>query len=39
MVNDKEVFRANTVMRCHRFICIGIPTMNHRWDLTQQLHH
>ncbi|AUB44471.1 hypothetical protein COO91_10696 (plasmid) [Nostoc flagelliforme CCNUN1] len=21
MVNDKEVFRANTVMRCHRFIC------------------
>ncbi|MBG1259608.1 hypothetical protein [Nostoc commune] len=22
MVNDKEVFRANTVMRCHRFICI-----------------
>ncbi|WP_375467104.1 hypothetical protein [uncultured Nostoc sp.] len=22
MVNDKEVFRANTVMRCDRFICI-----------------
>ncbi|QFS51355.1 hypothetical protein [Nostoc sphaeroides] len=22
MVNGKEVFRANTVMRCHRFICI-----------------
>ena len=22
MVNEKEVFRANTVMRCHRFICI-----------------
>ncbi|QFS51507.1 hypothetical protein [Nostoc sphaeroides] len=22
MVNDKEVFRTNTVMRCHRFICI-----------------
>ncbi|MCC5633966.1 hypothetical protein LC613_41905 [Nostoc sphaeroides CHAB 2801] len=21
MVNDKEVFRTNTVMRCHRFIC------------------
>ncbi|MBG1262148.1 hypothetical protein F8S20_27930 [Nostoc sp. BAE] len=21
MVNEKEVFRANTVMRCHRFIC------------------
>ncbi|AUB43363.1 hypothetical protein COO91_09538 (plasmid) [Nostoc flagelliforme CCNUN1] len=21
MVNDKELFRANTVMRCHRFIC------------------
>ncbi|MBD2536960.1 hypothetical protein H6G97_50245 [Nostoc flagelliforme FACHB-838] len=21
IVNDKEVFRANTVMRCHRFIC------------------
>ncbi|MCC5669408.1 hypothetical protein LC653_37645 [Nostoc sp. CHAB 5784] len=21
MVNNKEVFRANTVMRCHRFIC------------------
>ncbi|MBW4457726.1 MAG: hypothetical protein KME55_36660 [Nostoc indistinguendum CM1-VF10] len=21
MVNDKEVFRANTLMRCHRFIC------------------
>jgi hypothetical protein len=21
MINDKEVFRANTVMRCHRFIC------------------
>ncbi|MBW4458483.1 MAG: hypothetical protein KME55_41195 [Nostoc indistinguendum CM1-VF10] len=22
MVNDEEVFRANTLMRCHRFICI-----------------
>ncbi|QFS51031.1 hypothetical protein [Nostoc sphaeroides] len=22
MINDKEVFRTNTVMRCHRFICI-----------------
>ncbi|QFS51082.1 hypothetical protein [Nostoc sphaeroides] len=22
MVNEKEVFRTNTVMRCHRFICI-----------------
>ncbi|AUB44319.1 hypothetical protein COO91_10542 (plasmid) [Nostoc flagelliforme CCNUN1] len=21
VVNDKEVFRANTLMRCHRFIC------------------
>ncbi|MEH2218761.1 MAG: hypothetical protein V7K72_16905 [Nostoc sp.] len=21
MVNDKEVFRANTLMRCDRFIC------------------
>ncbi|MBG1258224.1 hypothetical protein [Nostoc commune] len=21
MVNEKEVFRTNTVMRCHRFIC------------------
>ncbi|AUB43124.1 hypothetical protein COO91_09282 (plasmid) [Nostoc flagelliforme CCNUN1] len=21
MLNDKEVFRANTLMRCHRFIC------------------